>query len=129
MIDSRFDALHAAMKAQVDQQFLPGVATALLRGRSVVDRFCYGHADREAGIVLREDHIFRMFSSTKLITSCALIMLVEEGRIRLEDPIDAYIPSWRTGRSRPEPPYSEATAPKKAPISLVGLRRSLVRNC
>jgi hypothetical protein len=49
----------------------------------VVDRFCHGHADREAGVALREDHIFRMFSSTKLVTSCALMMLVEDGRIRL----------------------------------------------
>lgn len=92
MSDSSFDTLHAAMKAQVDQEFLPGVSTALLRGRHVVDRFRWGHADREAGVALREDHIFRMFSSTKLVTSCAVMMLVEEGRIRLDDPVDLYIP-------------------------------------
>lgn len=92
MTNQNFDALHAAMQAQVDQQFLPGVSTALLRGRNVVDTFCCGFADKEAGIPLREDHIFRMFSSTKLTTSCAVLMLIEEGRIRWGDPIEEYIP-------------------------------------
>ena len=92
MTNQNFDALHAAMQAQVDQQFLPGVSTALLRGRDVVDTFCCGFADKEAGIPLREDHIFRMFSSTKLTTSCAVLMLIEEGRIQWDDPIEEYIP-------------------------------------
>ena len=86
-----FSALHAAMRAQVDQQFLPGVSTSLLHGRDVVDRFCYGFADREAGTALREDHIFRVFSNTKLVTSCAVMLLLEDGRIKLDDPIEAYI--------------------------------------
>ena len=66
MAQPDFSALHPAMRAQVDQQFLPGLSTALLRGREVVDRICYGHADREAGLELREDHIFRMLSSAEL---------------------------------------------------------------
>ena len=45
---SDFDALHLAMRAEVDQQFLPGVSTALMRGREVVDLFCYGFADKES---------------------------------------------------------------------------------
>ena len=69
MANQSFGALHAAMQAQVDQQFLPGVSTALFQGRDVVDTFCCGFADKEAEIPLREDHIFRMFSSTKLVTS------------------------------------------------------------
>lgn len=118
MSHSDFGALHAPMRVQVDQQFLPGLSTALLRGREVVDRFCYGQADREAGLALREDHIFRMFSSTKLVTACAMMLLVEDGRIRLDDRVDTYsrtsvrdrscararsvstIPSQRSPRSR-----------------------------
>jgi len=92
MAHPEFDELHAAMRAQVDRQFLPGVSTALLRGREVVDRFCCGFADKEAGNALREDHIHRIFSSTKLATSCAVMQLVEEGRIGLDDPVEAYIP-------------------------------------
>ena len=92
MSHPEFDALHAAMRAQVDGQFLPGVSTALLRGREVVDRFCCGFADKESGTALREDHIHRIFSSTKLVTSCAVMLLLEERRIALDDPIERYIP-------------------------------------
>ena len=119
MTHSDFDALHAAMRAQVDRQFLPGVSSALLRGHEVVDRFCYGHADREAGLALREDHIFRMFSSTKLVTACAVMLLVEDGRIRLDDPVDTYIPELgarqvlRAGAQR-----IDDTEPARFPITL-----------
>jgi len=41
---------------------------------------------------LQKDHIFRMFSSTKLVTSCAVLMLFEQERIQWDDPIEAYIP-------------------------------------
>jgi len=85
--------LHHAMRAQVDQQFLPCVSTVLMRGREVVDTFCYGHADKEAGIPLREDHIFRAFSNTKLITSCAVLLMWEEGRFQLDDPVERFIPA------------------------------------
>nr|QNJ34481.1 serine hydrolase [uncultured bacterium] len=119
MTDPTFDALHSAMRAQVDQQFLPGVTTALLRGRKVVDRFCYGHADREAGIALREDHLFRMFSSTKLITSCAVMLLVEEGRVRLSDPVDAYIPELANRQVlRADAKTLADTEPARSPITL-----------
>lgn len=42
-----FKGLHAAMQAQVDQEFLPGVSTAIFRGRDVVDVFCCGYADKK----------------------------------------------------------------------------------
>jgi CubicO group peptidase (beta-lactamase class C family) len=87
-----FKALHYAMKAQVDEEFLPCVSTALLRDGQVVDTFCYGFADREASVPLKEDHIFRMFSNTKLMTSCAVLMLFEQGQIQLDDPVETYIP-------------------------------------
>ncbi len=85
-------ALHAAMRSQVDQGVLPGVSTALIRGGDVSDFLVHGFADKEAGIPLRADHIFRAFSNTKLITSCAVLLLLEEGRFGLDDPIETYIP-------------------------------------
>jgi CubicO group peptidase (beta-lactamase class C family) len=114
-----FGALHAAMRAQVDKQFLPGVSTALLRGREVVDRFCYGHADREAGLALREDHIFRMFSSTKLVTACAVMLLVEDGCIRLDDRVETYVPELGARQVlRPGAQRIDDTEPALSPITL-----------
>lgn len=114
-----FELLHAAMRAQVDQQFLPGIAFALLRGREVVDRFVHGQADCETGVALREDHIFRLFSSTKLTTACAVMLLVEDGRIRLEDRIETYIPELGARHVlRPGAKHIEDTEPARASITL-----------
>jgi CubicO group peptidase (beta-lactamase class C family) len=112
-------ALHAAMQAQVDRQFLPGLSLALLRGREVVDRFCCGHADREAGVPMREDHIFRIFSSTKLVTACAVMLLVEDGLIRLDERVEAYIPEL-AGRQvlRPGAQRIDDVEPARSPITL-----------
>jgi len=119
MTHSEFAALHAALRAEVDRQFLPGVSTALLRGREVVDRFCCGFADREAGIALREDHLFRIFSSTKLVTACAVMLLVEEGRIGLDDPVEAFIPELGGRRVlRPGAVDIDDTEPAHSPITL-----------
>ena len=107
------------MKNQVDGQFLPSVSTALLRGREVVDTFCYGFADKEAGIPLQEDHIFRMFSSTKLVTSCAVLMLFEEGRLKWDDPIEIYIPELGARHVlRPGAKSIDDVEPAKTPITI-----------
>ena len=91
-MSSPFQALHAALQSQVERQFLSGASSALLRGREVVDRFVCGQADVEAGVPLREDHIFRVFSNTKLLTSCAVLLLMEDGRLRLDAPVERYLP-------------------------------------
>jgi len=85
--------LHEAMRNQVDRRCLAGVSTALIHRQQLVDTFCYGKADIEAGITLREDHLFRAFSNTKLITSCAVMILWERGLFGLDDPIEQYLPA------------------------------------
>ncbi|MDR3469951.1 MAG: serine hydrolase [Xanthobacteraceae bacterium] len=80
------------MRRYVDGDILSGVSSAILVGRDLVDVNCVGWADREAEIPLRLDHIFRVFSNTKLVTSCAVLLLFEEGRLKLDDPIELFIP-------------------------------------
>jgi CubicO group peptidase (beta-lactamase class C family) len=80
------------MQRYVDQEILPGVSWAVLRGREVVDQQCVGWADREAGTALRPDHIFRAFSDTKLVMTCAVMLLMEQGRIKLDDRVETFLP-------------------------------------
>src|SRR6185312_11258047 len=87
-----FAAVRAAMQRYVDQEILAGVSWCVLRGRDVVDQQCVGLGDREANIALRPDHIFRAFSNTKLLTTCAVMLLVEEGRIGLDDSVEKVLP-------------------------------------
>jgi CubicO group peptidase (beta-lactamase class C family) len=93
-----FRAAHSIVQAAVDQGFLPGLSSAVLVGQDLVDVQCIGWADREADIPLRLDHIFRVFSNTKLVTACAALMLFEEGRFNLDDPIENYIPELANRR-------------------------------
>ena len=87
-----FAPLHDAMQRYVNQEILAGVSTAVLAGRDLVDVHYAGWADREAGVELGPDHIFRAFSNTKLVTSCAALLLHEEGHFQLDDPIERFIP-------------------------------------
>lgn len=117
MSASPFQPLHRAMQAQVDGAFLPGVSTALLRGRQVVDRFVCGYADIEASTPLREDHLFRVFSNTKLVTSCAVLLLVEQGKLALDDPIERYLPELGHRQVlRPGATRIDDVAPARTPI-------------
>ena len=93
-----FGTAHAAMRRYVDGNILSGVSSAVLVGRDLVDVNCVGWADKEAQTPLRADHIFRVFSNTKLVTSCAALLLFEEGRFQLDDPVERFIPQLANRR-------------------------------
>lgn len=87
-----FSAIPVAMQRYVDQQILTGVSTAVLAGRELVHLHCAGWADKERDIALRSDHLFRVFSNTKLITSIAVLLLLEDGQLQLDQAIEEFIP-------------------------------------
>jgi len=87
-----FTDVRAAMQRYVDQEILPGVSWTVLRGRDVVDQQCVGFADREAKTPLKPDHIFRAFSNTKIFVTCSIMLLVEQGRIGLDDAVEKFLP-------------------------------------
>jgi CubicO group peptidase (beta-lactamase class C family) len=93
-----FRAAHAAMQRYVDGNLLSGFSSAMLVGRELADVKCIGWADKEAQAPLRLDHIFRVFSNTKLVTSCAALLLFEEGHFQLDDPIERFIPQLANRR-------------------------------
>jgi CubicO group peptidase (beta-lactamase class C family) len=114
-----FRPAHAAMQRYVDGNLLSGFSSAVLLGRDLVDVTCIGWADKEAQVPLRVDHIFRIFSNTKLITSSAALLLFEEGRFQLDDPIDAFIPQLANRRVlRPGATSLEQTEPAVRPITI-----------
>ena len=84
-----YDFSLAAMQRYVDGNL---ISSAILVGRDLVDVNYTGWADKEAQTPLRADHIFRVFSNTKLVTSCAALLLFEEGKFKLDDAIENYIP-------------------------------------
>jgi CubicO group peptidase (beta-lactamase class C family) len=118
---SRYDfrPAHTAMQRLVDGNVLPGVSSAVLIGRDLVDVKCIGWADKETQTPLRVDHIFRVFSNTKLVTSCAALLLFEEGRFQLDDPIERFIPQLANRRVLlPNATALDQTEPAKGPITI-----------
>lgn len=87
-----FGKVHSTLQSYVDRDLLSGVSSAILKGQDLVDIFTTGYADIEGGIEINRDHLFRIFSNTKLVTTTAIMMLFEDGKIELDDPIEKWIP-------------------------------------
>jgi CubicO group peptidase (beta-lactamase class C family) len=90
--DLDFSPIHERMQFYVDENILPCCNTLIMRGLDVLDFKTYGYLDLESKRPLTQDAIFRVYSSTKLVTSVAAMMLYEEGRFALDDPLSKHLP-------------------------------------
>lgn len=100
--------LVARIDAVIDQALadkrIVGTVVLVARDGEVVYRRAAGFADREAGVPMRDDAIFRLASITKPMVTAAAMRLVEEGRIGLDDPVTRWLPDFRprlTGGTEP----------------------------
>ncbi|OYT94055.1 MAG: penicillin-binding protein [Burkholderiales bacterium PBB3] len=107
------------MQRYVDQDILAGASYAILRGQDILDMQCVGWADKESNTHLRTDHIFRAMSNTKLITSMAVMLLWEEGRIHLDEPIGKFIAQLADLKVlKPGASRLDETEPARSPITI-----------
>jgi CubicO group peptidase (beta-lactamase class C family) len=88
----RLAKLTQLMNAKVEDGTMVGGMGMIARNGKIIYSQTYGQADREAGKVMTDDAIYRIYSMSKPITGVALMMLYEEGKFRLNDPIAMYIP-------------------------------------
>jgi D-alanyl-D-alanine carboxypeptidase len=77
----------------------PGAAAIVVRDGKVLLRAGYGMADLEHGIAMRPEHVFRIGSITKQFTGAAVLMLAQEGRLTLDDPLTRFFPDWPRGEA------------------------------
>ena len=77
---------------------LPGVTTLVARRGAVAHLHCTGLADQARGMAMTPETIVRIYSMTKPLTSVAIMMLYEEGRFQLDDPITRFLPCFRDMR-------------------------------
>ncbi len=87
-------AFQAGLRAEVDNGQLAGIVTMVARHGKLVHKGTYGWQDLENQVPMAEDTIFRIFSMTKPITGVAMMMLYEEGKFALDDPVENYIPEF-----------------------------------
>ena len=96
MSRARLARLDEVMKRRyVDSGQLPGILTQVHRKGELVHTGMAGQMDLERAKPMREDAIFRIYSMSKPITSVALMMLVEEGALGLDDAVSTHIPEWK----------------------------------
>lgn len=88
----RLERIGAVMNEHVAKGHIAG-AIGLIARRGKIGYFeTYGFQDKEAGVPMRKDAIFRMYSMTKPITGVAVMILYEEGKFALTDPVSRYLP-------------------------------------
>src|SRR5437016_3317688 len=96
MSSARLARLDEVMtRRYVDGGYLPGLVTYVYRKGHLVHTGISGQLDIERGKKMREDAIFRIYSMSKPITAVALMMLVEEGLVGLDDAVHTHIPAWQ----------------------------------
>lgn len=107
------------MRRYVDANVLAGVSSAVLSGQELIDEHCAGWADKERGVELGPGTLFRVHSNTKLVTSCAALILFDEGRFDLDDPIERFIPQLANRQVlRPGATSLDDIEPARSPITI-----------
>jgi CubicO group peptidase (beta-lactamase class C family) len=88
------------MKSFVDRQTVAGAVTLVAHGSDIVEFDATGMADVEAGHAMQKDTIFQIMSMTKPVTAIGIMMLAEEGKLALRDPVEQYLPEFKDLRVR-----------------------------
>ncbi len=94
MSGERLNRLNDGMKSLVDQGHLAGIVTMVARHGKVIEFEAAGKRDIGANLPMQKDSIFRIYSMSKPITGVAMMMLFEEGKWQLNDPVAKYIPEF-----------------------------------
>ena len=117
----RIARIDQMVAGEVQNGNLPGAVALIARNGKIVFWKAYGMADNQAGKEMKRDAIFRIASQTKAITSTAVMMLWEEGKFQLDDPISKYIPEFKDVKVLTSFNYTDTTwngEPVKRPITI-----------
>lgn len=95
MSAARLAKIDKLMEEHVSNKFIPGGVVFIARNGKIVMHKAYGFSDVEARSALKKDNIFRIASQSKAITALAAMILYEDGRFGLDDPISRYLPEFK----------------------------------
>src|SRR6478609_9105610 len=125
MSKAALDRVEAHLKHRyIDSGRFPGTQLLIYRRGKIVHSIVQGFADVERKVPVKDDTIFRIYSMTKPITSVAFMMLVEEGRVAIDEPVHKYIPEWKNlGVFQAGTYPAFLTRPPSRPMLIVDLLR------
>jgi CubicO group peptidase (beta-lactamase class C family) len=115
----RLERVTVGVQGYIDRRELAGTVTAVMRRGKLAYFHTAGMANLETSQPMQADTLFRIYSMTKPITSAAVLMLFEEGRLRLTDPVSHFIPAFdRKMQVAVQPDISPACIEAKRPITI-----------
>ena len=114
----RLERLRAAVQGYVDRSEIAGAVTLVMREGKVAQLQADGLADVERRAPMRSDTIFRLASMSKAVTSVAVMMLTEEGKVMLADPVAKYLPAFARTSVATAGPGGLVTTPARRPITV-----------
>jgi CubicO group peptidase (beta-lactamase class C family) len=131
MSAERLARIGEMMQRHIDAGNITGGVTAVARRGKIVHFQAHGLRDLESKAPMTTDAIFRMASSSKPVTGVAVMMLVEEGKIRLTDPVSKFIPEFKNtkvavpkyGAAEPQGPFGQGRA--RPEVDLVAANREI----
>ena len=108
------------LQSHVDARDIAGVVAAVVRHGRLVYLEALGELDRERGLAMRDDALFRLYSMTRPITSLAAMILWEEDRFELDDPVSMYLPEFADQRVFVDAsnPDMTATRPRRTEMTV-----------
>ena len=117
----RLERIGTTVQRSIDDKRIAGAVTLVVRHGKVAWFKSQGMMDREAGKVMRPDAMFRICSMSKPITSVAVMILYEEGKFLLDDPVSKYLPEFKTPKVLVKPASGE-------PYSIPATREITIRD-
>lgn len=121
MSSERMSRIDNMINDHIAKQLIPGAVVLIARNGKIIYHKSYGYSDLDKKTPLKETDIFRIASQTKAITSLAVMMLYEEGKFLLDEPISKYIPEFKSPvvlTSFSEKDSSYTTEPAKSEITI-----------
>lgn len=121
----RLDRIVSTLKADIDKGTIPGAALLIVRNGKIAFYESFGWLDPATRAPMPKDAIFRIYSMSKPITSVAAMILVEQGKLFLSDPVQKYIPAFADMKvAVPNPETSKVDlVPATQPITVQDLMR------
>jgi CubicO group peptidase (beta-lactamase class C family) len=126
MSSERLARISATLKADIEAGRIPGAVIAIARHGKLVAFDAYGFRDKAAGVAMTTDTIFNIASMTKPMTTVGALMLYEQGKILIDDPLAKYFPKFAQMRVAARDANGEPTAdtvPANRPITIQDLMR------
>ena len=103
-VRAQIDLFSAWLEGQIEIRGLPGIVVGVVSGDDLVWAEGFGHADIDADRDMETDTRFRMASHSKLFTATAIMQLREQGKLRLDDPVEEYLPWFTFKNAAPDDP-------------------------